>query len=79
VDPGGGRHLRQPGRVGRRLPAGIQVDAHVDQVPDALGAGLGDHLLGRRLQQVQVAVGVDQHGASMPQLPVAVAAGTVKM
>jgi hypothetical protein len=52
----------EPRRVGGGLPAGVQVDAHVDQVPDPFGARLGDHLLRRRLQQVQVAVGVDQHG-----------------
>ena len=66
VDPGGRRHLGQPGGVGGGLPAGGQVDPDVDQVPDALGGRLGHHLLGRGLQQVQVAVGVDQHGASMP-------------
>jgi hypothetical protein len=63
VDPGGGRNLGQPGRVGRRLPARVQVDPDVDQVPDPLGERPGHHLLGRLLQEVQVAVGVDQHAA----------------
>ena len=80
VDPGGGRHLGQPGGVGGGLPAGGQVDPDVDQVPDPLGGRLGHHLLGRGLQQVQVAVGVDQHAAEHATAPApAVAAATAKM
>jgi hypothetical protein len=69
VDPGGGRHLGQPGRVGGRLAAGGEVDPDVDQVPDPLGEGPGDHLVRRRLQQVQVAVGVDEHAAEHATAP----------
>jgi hypothetical protein len=73
VDPGRGRDGRDPGRVGRRHLAGGQVDADVDHVADAGRARLGDQLLGAGAEQVQVAVGVDQHvggGAQTVTAPV---------